>query len=544
MAFHFDLTTENWIPAVSLKTGQVQEYNLRDLLANAQQFSDIYDSSPLVTVGLIRLLMALLYRALPVTNFPEWQQVWDAGAFPAARIKAYLDEWQKQGRFDLFSETYPFYQAAGLQLEKCDGLNRLAEEQSSGNNSTLFDKTIDETLKEYTPAQAARLVVAAQSFSFAGLLRREATLPEEPPFYWQSCYNGVLLPGVTIWLNGDNLFETLMLNLVPPKSGELKADKPIWEEEKPHQFRDKLRNGKKSLVYPARGPMDRFTWQSRLLRLVPEQRDGTTVVRQVCYTQGRSADLTDNSFDPMQSYRRNKTEGMSPVRLAQEKAAWRDVHALMGVSNKDKHRPRSFELVAQLIREGKVEPKCLYQLNVVGMANDQAKVFLWRHDRMTVLASLLNNEERIGELQRLIQEAEEWEMGKGKDREVGMARQLREKFQQVCELYLSPNYRDRDGKLNPNGRKPDTKDISRLTNALDPRRAYWARLETHFQTLLLDIVDNPEGAAKDWLDAVEGEARRAFGEAVNGMGDSIRAQQAVARTPTWFQVASRRRQTT
>lgn len=539
MTFQFDLTTENWIPASSLETGQVQEYSVRELLANAHHLGEIYDASPLVTVSLMRTLLALLYRALPVSDYDQWQQVWEAGRFPTANIEAYLNKWQN--RFDLFSEKYPFYQAAGLHLEKCDGLSRLAEEQATGNNSTLFDHTLDETLKAYTPAQAARLVVAAQSFSFAGLIRREATLPDESPFYWGSCYNAVLLPGVTLWLNGDTLFQTLMLNLVPPKSDEQEDDAPIWEEEKPHRFRDRMRDGRKSLVYPAQGPMDRFTWQSRLLRLVPEQHGEATVVRQVCYTQGRSADLTDNSFDPMQAFRRNKTEGMSPVRLAQEKAAWRDAHALMGVSDTNNHKPRAFRLIATLIQNGVIEPGRRYQLNVVGMANDQAKVYLWRHDRMTIPASLLNDEERVAELKGLIEQAEEWEAGKGKDRQVGMARQIRENFQQVCELYLSPNYRDRDGKPNPSGRKPDTKDISRLTNALDPRRAYWARLETHFQTLLLEMAADPSGAAERWLDAIESEARCAFQEAVHSLGETTRAQQAVARVYTRFQVASRRR---
>ena len=88
-----------------------------------------------------------------------------------------------------------------------------------------------------------------------------------------------------------------------------------------------------------------------------------------------------------------------------------------------------------------------------------------------------------------------------------MARRLWKATLMICELYLQ-TYEDQ--------KSPDPKDVIRLAVSIDQRRAFWPRLEAHFQTLLLNISINIEDAKIEWHRALSMEATLAFREAVNG----------------------------
>ncbi len=398
MEFHFDLTEEPWIPAVALKDNQDSEYNLRDIILQAHNLSEIYCSSPLVSVSLYRLLLAILHRCCPLQSQREWYHLWEQGCFPENGVGNYLRSFKD--RFDLFSDTHPFYQTADLELDTRDGLNRLATELASGNNATLFDHTLDSSPISYSPAQAARLVAACQSYSFAGLLRRTARLKGEE-FYWQNSYNSVLLPGTTIWLTGNSLFETLMLNFIPSRNDPVNNDDlPPWERDRPYDDRARIAAGK-PVSPPTRGPVDRLTWQSRLLRLLPERENNITSVRYVYFTQGRSPDVTPNTFDPMQTYYQDEKRGWLVFRLSREKAIWRDAQALLGLDTPAKKTPDAYNLVSGLIQTERIHRDRRYSLHVAGLASDQAKVYLWRHDRLNLPAALLVDPDLIERLEKL-----------------------------------------------------------------------------------------------------------------------------------------------
>ena len=58
----FDLVDKGWIPCLRLAGNERVEMGLRDVLAQAPTLREIYDPSPLVTVSLHRLLLAILHR--------------------------------------------------------------------------------------------------------------------------------------------------------------------------------------------------------------------------------------------------------------------------------------------------------------------------------------------------------------------------------------------------------------------------------------------------------------------------------------------------
>jgi hypothetical protein len=71
-------------------------------------------------------------------------------------------------------------------------------------------------------------------------------------------------------------------------------------------------------------------------------------------------------------------------------------------------------------------------------------------------------------------------------------------------------------------------------DALNPQRAYWARLEEPFYGLLRDLPSDAGVAFAHWTDRAAAEASRAFGEACRALGTSARALRAIATESSYF----------
>ena len=521
MNFTFNLIDEPWIPCILPQGNGTRYLGIADTLIQARQIKEIHDASPLVTVSLHRLLLAILYRAFaPVETKGQWLNLWKRGQFAANRIEAYLSKWRD--RFDLFGESHPFYQTAGLETSRPDTVSRLATEAASGNNPTLFDHRVDAALVEYSPADAARMLVAAQSCALGGGNRHTARMGTDRGILRPNYADAILAKDATFWLSGYTLFQTLMLNLARYRAGP--RDLPCWERDDPHALMDTV-SARGRRTHPARGSLDRFTWQSRLVRLLPENRNGSAVVRHLYFAQGRSADKSLD--DPMKAYRKSKQQGILPFSLSPEKAVWRDLHALLTLERQEGKPPEAVNSAAQMIVDGVLEQRYMFQLNVVGLAKKQAKPLLWRHDRMPLPAALLQDADLIENLGMRIGEAEDMATGRWG---------IRERLRRVCRFFLAP---DSD---KPQGRKPHPDDISRLLNNLNPLRVYWARLEHDFHELLQHLAAYPDRSRERWRDAVEREARRSFREACDALGTSARAIRAVARVGGGFRIGAPQRE--
>lgn len=539
-----DLSTMPWLPFPPKDGGPVRLFGVRDALLQAHELGDVHDDSPLVNVAATRMCLAILRRCcLPATP-KEWLALRDADRFPTDKVTKYLDSCRD--RWHLFDEKFPWFQQADFSTDEPVSVSRLATEAASGNNATLFDHRADSDLPAYTAAEAARMLLAAQSFALGFGKASSAKIGDTVHARPYSA-DAVCLRGVTVWLSGASWFETLLFNLVHDKANQ--DDLPAWERDGASELMDEIIGGKRE-TEPPRGPSDRFTWQSRLVRLIPEMTDdGQVVVRQMFFTQGRSADKTNLlDFDPMKAYRKDRTADFVPVSLGAQKAAWRDAHALLGLESGDFKRPDALDHIAQRVRAGDVPRVIQFNLNVVGLAtapNKAGKFLLWRHDRMPVSAALLDDPDLVERLGLLLSEADETPPDKtGGKPDGGVARQLRQRTEWLCRLLLAPNA-DVTG-----GRAPDPRDVARLADDIDPRGAYWARLERHFHDLLLKLPDDWDSAAKWWREeqpaseawrqAAEREARRAMLEACRELGytsdarASTRVISAMARVSAYF----------
>jgi len=515
----FNLIDERWIPCIDLRGKQV-EHGIRETLLKAHELREICDDSPLVTVAIHRLLLAILYRAHDgPRDFTAWKSMYSLGGFDEQVVSCYLAQWKN--RFDIFSDDRPFYQMGSLETRIPVPVNRLATECASGNNATLFDHSEDETGANWSQVQVARRLVACQSFALgfgksgnARIGSVEETLPYSA--------DAIALRGMNIWLQGTSLFETLSVNLV--SSDDVSV--PPWELEDSNAYRDRLQDKSRKVV-TSLGVVDRLTWQSRLIRLIP---NGNTVSR-IYYTQGRSADKS--AGDPMKVYRTSKDKGISALSLSSGKAAWRDAHSILTIpsASSNERRPECFNLVARARSAAVVDIAKPFAVQIVGLATapkKAGKFLLWRHERMPVPAALLSDVNLIERLGGLLQNAEQG------------AIEINTRIRRISKLYLLPSCES------AGARQPDKNEVNKVVNAIDPRPAYWARLEKHFYTLLDTLhddwdketggwkLDDRQTATRTWREHVKREAQRALEESVRSLGTSARAIQAVARVRTDF----------
>lgn len=515
----FNLIDKPWIPCVRLD-GSGVELGIRDTLLKAHELREICDDSPLVTVAIHRLLLAILYRAYSgPQDFTAWKNWYVSGHFNAKIVNEYLKKWQS--RFYLLDNERPFYQMGGLETNKTVSVNRLATECASGNNATLFDHCTDDEEVSWSLAKAARQLLACQQFALgfgrSGNAKINGT-DEELPY----SADAIALRGMTTWMQGPTMFDTLMINLMSSKDRSI----PPWELNDPHEHRDKIVDRRRKTVVSF-GAVDRFTWQSRLVRFIPN----STSVSRMFFTQGRSADKSVG--DPMKIYRMSEERGISTVSLSSSKAAWRDAHAILMIPppNSAERRPECFNILARASTNGVMNNDKYFVVQVVGLAsatNKAGKFLLWRHERLPLPIALLGDTNLIERLGGLLQNAEQ------------AAVTLNIRIRRIAKLYLSPDSES------PDGRQSDKKEVTKVVGTIDPRSAYWARLEKHFFNLLENLPndwdtsagdwkpDDQQQATRAWREAVKREVARALEESIRCLGTTARAISAVARVRTDF----------
>src|SRR4030042_5642495 len=302
MAISFNLIDKPWIPCIRLR-GKHGELSLRDVLREAAQIREIRGDSPLETASLHRLLLAVLHRVFGPEGWTAWNQLWRRGQFDTAQMDGYLDRRDIHPRFDLFDPKRPFYQSRDSRAGEKSVIS-LVLEMASGNNAALFDHHTEDDDVALTPAQAARAVITSQAFGIGGT---------NPPT--GDCTDAPCAKGIIFLVSGDNVFETLMLNLVR-YGGEdpipnYPDDSPAWEQDDPF---------KPGRTKP-KGYLDYLTWHNRRIWLFPEETASGALVKRMCWAAGLRLDAND--IDPMKQYVADKDEGWRPLSFESDRPVWR-----------------------------------------------------------------------------------------------------------------------------------------------------------------------------------------------------------------------------
>jgi CRISPR system Cascade subunit CasA len=513
----FNLVTEPWIPCVNVR-GEMTELSLQAVFEQAHDWRAITDNNPLTVACLHRLLLAIIHHAIDgPKSLREWGILWKNKNFSGTPIQDYLTE--KQARFDLFSETAPFYQTPDFEIKKEDNKkkndeikkednkkkndftpsNKLCLELAAGNNKTLFDHNLDVAPIALCPNQAARALITTQMYSLGGGQGPTSNLFGKHPYLGDA----PLIGKIVVLLQGDNLFETLLLNLlVYDKETKPMAcigeDLPVWER----------RNNEAPKKRNPNGYLDYLTWRSRHIRLLPEPYEGKTVVRQIYLAQADSLPtaFSEKERDPMVAYQ-EKDKKQMPISLRIERAFWRDSASLFAFSQKqdDKdYRPLAFQQAATLMdRKWKILPRKRLNCFIVGLANDDAKLLAWRLEESTILEGMLTNEKLVSTLVAALQWAEK----------IGNA--LRDQVTDLARALLSKGRKDA---------KIKRERVDNLVKTLGTEALFWANLELPFREFLGDL---PNRDLNDWQKTVVKIACQAFDNTTeNCLGYSARELQA------------------
>jgi CRISPR system Cascade subunit CasA len=503
----FNLIDEPWIPCVLVHGEERVLLGVRAVLQQAPAIRAIEDASPLVTVALHRLLLAILHRTLGPAGIPPWRAMWERHAWDLSKLDAYLDRWKP--RFDLFDEAHPFYQTPGLPAEQAGSISKLLVELASGNNRTLFDHSFDDRPPSLPADVAARALVAYHAFALGGTVTR---LPGED----RSAKAAPLVKAAVCLVTGRDLFETLMLNLHRythqdpfPEAGDM----PAWERDEPTRAQDRS---------PA-GYLDLLTWQSRRIRLFPEATDGRVVVRRVVIMKGYQLPdgFLPSKKETMVAFRRvlrPPAGGQSwvPIGFQEDRALWRDSLALLQSLAEQCARPPMLDWLYELVEAGVVSRTATLPLDFHGLSSDQAQPLLWRRDRLPVPLAYLEQGGDSALLDAL---------GRG----LTLAEQAGQALERAAR-HLAATL------LTLGARRPDPKQVADVSNHLALGRAYWPALEPPFRRLLADLPTAASGPTtlwqtipfRRWALAVNRAAKTAYAEGTVGLDRTSRAFRAVA----------------
>lgn len=560
----FNLTTEKWIPCITL-TQERNFYSLREVFSQAPKLREVYGETPLVTLTLYRFLLALLHSipSYKMKEPHEWLELWKKEKFEEAEIFGYLDQWDD--RFWLFHDKYPFYQDIRTATGKPFGkrITEVMHEIASGNNAAWFDHTLEPFETEYPGkdcASAARAVLSAQSFGITG---------RDSSGGYQSF--GPLMNDVVFIIQGNTLFETLMLNLYLYENQNPlpeKDDRPIWEHETPLEQRRRITLGNPKDGYHPGGYLDLLTWPSRRILL---RRDEDGQVRLLKMEQGWKLCADEAINDPMKAYKDNmevmgkgKKKFDTPGKIAlvwdENRAVWRDSNALFRIraefdsGNTPKGEFESPMMIANLRKllveaQGSISINKRYHCVAFGICASQASVQFFRAEYLPLpLAYLLEeNKELVGRLDDVLKIAEK----------VGI--RLKMAVRKMSDSWLQPNKETQakesesampesdlddwlagfDESQFADKEKEETKrdeDMpQRKGMRLGAERRYWANVGEHFYKEMTDLAQkspkDKQGLDEfiaDWKRKVWQIARQAYEESANMLGRSPRALKAYA----------------
>jgi CRISPR system Cascade subunit CasA len=357
----YNLRTNPFIPIIG-NNGIRQEVSLTDALLNAHEISEI-ESDPLITASLNRLLIALVLAIYRSTTPKE--------KFDTAIVAKYFEKWKD--RFDLYDENYPFYQVSRKYIEKITKKPPIWSVSKlllvDDNTPTIFSHIMDSDETSMTSAEVARWLITHQTFAPCGN-------PKAKPFPFTAAPVVSAGGGMIYLVRGNNLFETICLNLTVGNMPKDKNDMPCWE-------RTSIDMQVKEGIAPT-GPLNLLTWQVRWAHLIPE--NNLTVKHWIAL---RGDAIDSNTLDPMSEYFR-KDGNTYARKFSLQRSSWRDYYTLIANLNSDlvARRPMAVEA---LKRRGGKEFQKRFSIDVFGIQTNKAKVFGWKQESWPLPEEWIDN---------------------------------------------------------------------------------------------------------------------------------------------------------
>ncbi len=334
----FNLIDEPWVRVME-NNCKVKEVSLKDAIINAHNYKCLRGELPTQDIAVMRLILAVLHTVFSRVDeegfdddedkdneswaLDRWKSLWERGCFSEKAINDYFEKWHE--RFWLFHPERPFGQVAGL-IEGTDytspKLN--GEISESGNKIRFFSSYFGEEKSMLSYSQSARWLLYLNSYDDTsskptkeGKEKAGGSLPS-PGVGWMGKLG-------LIFLKGENLFETLMLNLVMVNYEKIQDEqKPLWESER-------ISRAERIRIAMPENLAELYTVQSR--RILLKRKDDKVVSYKLL---GGDFFEKENAFsEPMTVWRtpRNKkgeitNDAYTPKRHDSTKQMWREFSVL------------------------------------------------------------------------------------------------------------------------------------------------------------------------------------------------------------------------
>ena len=267
----YNLLDEPWI-MVMTEDGENKKVSLKAVFQHAHTYRSLAGDMATQDFAVMRVLLAVLHTVFSRVNaagetykyltldaryvpqneieeddaddygeelFETWEILWRTGRFPEI-VATYLEAWRD--RFYLFDETYPFYQVtkesiAPDKINKAKGgiicgknINRLISESANPKKIALFSPKdgFGENKEVLSEDEVVRWLITYQSYS--GLT--DKLVFKKGDYKVTEGSPGWLFDIGGIYINGNNLFQTLWLNCMlwhTEESYRIERQCPCWE---------------------------------------------------------------------------------------------------------------------------------------------------------------------------------------------------------------------------------------------------------------------------------------------------------------------------
>ncbi|MFD0900134.1 type I-E CRISPR-associated protein Cse1/CasA [Actinomadura sediminis] len=343
----FGLVDAPWLPARVGDAQTTEEFGVLGLLRRAGEITEIVVDLPTQLPALFR--QVLLPIVMDALGSPDDRRTWARrlvqGGFTAAEqdtLEDYLQ--QHRERFDLFHPETPFAQVAGLRTAKDEtkGSGLLVAVEATGNNVPLFSARTEGDPPALSPAKAALWLLHAQCWDTAAIKTGVVGDPQAKSGKTTGNPTGPLGQLGVVMPIGRTLYETLLLNV--PIGVQERLGAPQWTRSIGPEWESRT----------ARGLLDLWTWQSRRIRLVPEETDDGIRVTRVLVAAGDRLSAPPD-WEPHTAWRAERTSKkaktsapLRPLRHTPGKQIWRGMNALLAAESEETASFQTSELLDQI----------------------------------------------------------------------------------------------------------------------------------------------------------------------------------------------------
>lgn len=404
---NFNLLDEAWIPVMPVNGNEEIDVSMKDLFRNAHRYKTISGDTATQNFAVMRVLLAVIQTVFsrfgadgnpnPNIRLDEkmrqtetvdeddweyqkdfleetWNQLWRKGQLPDI-VLDYLEVWRD--RFYLLDEKHPFFQVNESEVRELFSeknseailqgnthgkfMNRLLSE--SEHKRAMFSPVLDadNTARDkMTSAELARWLITFQAYT--GLSDKKTLVGDgqKPSRGWLFDLGG-------LYLQGRNVFETLLLNFIPVHSSDeallSAAQKPCWEFSG-IDFVRRIVNAER-----IDNLAELYTNWSRVIYLDSEYESGEPVC--VGIAKLPAIPHQDIFLEPMTIWR-SMTNGdnkghFMPQKHRPEQAIWRSFGLITLKNTEGQHRP---EILNQFDRVRRTEGSRWIRMIAAGMQDD------------------------------------------------------------------------------------------------------------------------------------------------------------------------------